>query len=83
MILQEALDIITNNADYVPNSLILKNYDDNGATYKWLQRLDDGIAERNERFFAFAAGQSAVELTQRALLEVETIPVIYNITPAK
>ena len=90
MVLEDALAQITDttlNPDYVSNSLIVKNYDDNGATYKWLEKINDELAERRERFFAFQTGQSATELTQRLILEEGTdpniTPVIYDIAPAK
>lgn len=88
MVLSDALALITDttlNPDYVPNSLIVKSYDDNGATYKWLEKINDELAERHERFFAFEAGQSSTALVDRTILTEGTLatPVIYDIAPAK
>lgn len=50
---QDKLDIITADADYVDKSLILKHRDTAGCVYEWLFKWDDSNAQKFKKFFGY------------------------------
>jgi len=48
--LQDEMDTIEGGTDYVPNSLIIKSFDNNGLTFKWLESNVSGTADRKQKF---------------------------------
>jgi len=52
MTVSDMLDNLKEETQYVVNSMILKSYDDNGCTYKYLSEYKTDHAVRKEVFMA-------------------------------
>ncbi len=73
MIVSELLATITADANYVANSLVLKSFDDVGATYKWLFRNPTGTAAYRREIFIATSGASDLE-ARTVVDNIEVIP---------
>lgn len=73
MLVSDILTSIENNADYITNSLILKNSDDKGCTYKWLSRTN--ICAMRKQIFIATSGEG--DLPGRTAIEyIEVFPAV-------
>ena len=71
---QETMDQIEAQSDYVSGSLIVKNADDRGLVLKWLI-LSGSVAERKELFVELNEDESYLDITKRtALSTIEVEP---------
>ena len=71
---QETMDQIEAQADYVSGSLIVKNADDRGLVLKWLI-LSGSVAERKELFVELNQDESYLDITKRTTIStVEVEP---------
>lgn len=65
---QEMINLIESQQNYVLGSLIIKNYDDRGLVLKWLIKNND-IAERKEIFVQLNEDESHIDVKLRSALE--------------
>ena len=71
---QETMDQIEAQSDYVSGSLIVKNVDDRGLVLKWLI-LSGSVAERKELFVELNEDESYLDVTKRnAISTIEVEP---------
>lgn len=71
---QETMDQIEAQSDYVSGSLIVKNADDRGLVLKWLI-LSGSVAERKELFVELNQDESYLDITKRTTIStVEVEP---------
>ena len=71
---QEVMNAIEAQANYVHHSLIVKDYDWRGATLKWLEYINpptNTIGTRKEKFLCTAEADKLKEVLQREV-EAET-----------
>jgi len=47
---QDKINTIEAVQDYVPNSIIIKSYDNKGLVLKWLEENQSNTADRKEKF---------------------------------
>ena len=50
MTIQDKIDAIEAGTDYVPNSLVVKSFDERGCTFKWLEKNIYDTADRKQNF---------------------------------
>ena len=71
MTVQDVLDAYTGEANYIANSMIVKSFDDNGATYKWLCKNSNGAgAFRREIFIATSTTGTLEDRTVTTHVEI-------------
>jgi len=71
---QDKINEIENQANYVNGSLIIKSYDDRGLVMKWLEQ-DFGVAERKELFIELNEDDSHLDVEERtAVSQIEVEP---------
>lgn len=74
MTVNDVIEAIKLESNYIINSMILKSSDSNGAVYKWLSKTSDGMACRREIFIA-TEGEVTGGITERTvLISIEIVP---------
>jgi len=79
-IVQDEVDTIEAGGNYVNNSLIVKEYDENGIVLQWLENLG-GVSVTKKKFISTQPGFDVFQRTTNTSLDIETQEYTSRIAP--